>query len=49
MSRKGDHSRYFRIKPADAVRANDKIRRIEDVPLHEIQHRTINLRPLRLN
>jgi hypothetical protein len=28
---------------------NDKIRRIENVPLDEIQHRTIDLRPLRIH
>ena len=43
------HPRHFRIEPANAVGANDKIGRIENVALDEIQHRAINLRPFRLH
>jgi hypothetical protein len=44
-----DHPRHFWIKPADTVGANDKIGRIENVSLDEIQHSAIKLRPLRLH
>ena len=44
-----DHPRHLRIKPANAIGANDKIRRIENLALDEIQHGTIDLRPLRLH
>jgi hypothetical protein len=43
------HSRHFRIKPAYAVAANQKISRIENMSPYKIQHRTINLRPLWLD
>ena len=32
-----------RIEPANAIGANDKIRWIENVPLDQIEHRTIDL------
>jgi hypothetical protein len=38
------HSRHFRIEPANAVDANDKIRRVENVTLGEIQHGAVDLR-----
>ena len=44
-----DHPRHFWIKPANTVGANNKIRRIEDMTPDEIEHRTINFRPLRLH
>ena len=44
-----DHARRFRIKPANPVAANDKIRRIENVIFDEIQHRTVDLWPLCLH
>jgi hypothetical protein len=40
-----NHPRHFRIKPANTIGPNDKIRRIEDMTSDEIQHRTISLRP----
>jgi hypothetical protein len=40
------HPRHFRIEPAHAVCANNKIGRIENMTLDEIQHRTIDLGPL---
>jgi hypothetical protein len=43
------HPRHFRIESANTVAANDKIGWIEDIPLNEIQHSTIDLRPLRLH
>ena len=43
------HPRHFRIKPANAVGAYHKIRRVEDMPFDVIQHRAIDLRPLRLH
>ena len=43
------HPRHFRIKPTNAIAANNKIRGIENMPLDEIQHRTIDLRPLQLD
>jgi hypothetical protein len=36
-----DHARHFRIKPANAVAADDKVRRIEDMAFDEIQHRAV--------
>jgi len=44
-----DHPRHFWIKPANTVGANDKIGRIENVPLDEIEHRAIDLWSLRLH
>ena len=43
------HSRHFRIKPADAIGANDKISRVENMTLNEIKHGTIDLRPFGLH
>jgi hypothetical protein len=36
------HPRHFRIKPADAVGANDKVGRVENMALNEIQHGTVD-------
>jgi hypothetical protein len=44
-----DHSRYLRIKPANAVGANDKVGRVEHMPFDKIHHSSINLRPFRLH
>jgi hypothetical protein len=44
-----NHARHFRIKSANTIGANDEVSRIENVSLHEIQHRTIGLRSLRLH
>jgi hypothetical protein len=44
-----NHPRHFRIKPADAVRAGDKIGRVENVAFNEIQYRAVDLRPLWLH
>ena len=41
--------RHFLIQPANAVAANDEVGRIENVPLDEIEHRAIDLRPLGLH
>jgi hypothetical protein len=43
------HPRHFRVKPANAVAANDKVGRVEHMPLDKIQYRTIDLRPLWLH
>jgi hypothetical protein len=43
------HPRHFRIKPANVVAANDKVRGVENMRLDEVQHRTVNFRPLRLH
>jgi hypothetical protein len=43
------HPRHFRIKPANPVGTDYKVSRIEHVSLDEIQHRTIDLWPLRLH
>jgi hypothetical protein len=42
------HPRHFRIEPANAVAPNDKVGRVENLALNEIQHRTIDLGPLGL-
>jgi hypothetical protein len=44
-----DQPRHFRIKPANAVAANDKVGRVENVALDEIEHLPINLRPFGLH
>ena len=38
-----------KIKPTNAVRTNDKIGWIENMPLDEIQYCAVNPRPLRLH
>jgi hypothetical protein len=43
------HPRHFRIEPARAVGANDKISRIEDMASDEIQHRAIDLGSVQLH
>jgi hypothetical protein len=46
------HPRHFWVEPVEptnAIGANDKVGGVENVALDEIQHRTINLRPLRLH
>jgi hypothetical protein len=43
------HSRHFRIKPADAVSANYKVGRIENMASDEIEHRSIDPKSLRLH
>jgi len=44
-----DHAGHFRVKPANAAGANDKIRRLENMRLDEIQHRAIDPRPFRFH
>jgi hypothetical protein len=44
-----DYSSHFRIKPTNAVSANDKVGRIEDLAFDEIQHPALDLRPIRLH
>ena len=44
-----DHPRHLRIKPANAIGANDKTGWIENVSLYKVQHRAINLRSFRLH
>ena len=44
-----DHPRHFGIKPTHPVAANDKVARIEDMGLDEIQHRAVDHRPLDLH
>jgi hypothetical protein len=36
----------FQVEPTEAGDANDKVGRIENVPLGEIEHRAIDLRSL---
>ncbi len=43
------HAHHLRVEPANAIGANDKIRLIENVTPDEIQHRPIDLWPLRLH
>jgi hypothetical protein len=43
------HPCNLRIESANAVAANEKVSRIENVSLYKFQHGAINLRPLRLH
>jgi hypothetical protein len=44
-----DHPRHFRIKPANAVAANDKVGRVEHMPHDKVQYCAVDLRPFRLH
>jgi hypothetical protein len=47
--RRHDHPRHLRIQPANSVGADEKIRRIKNMPPHKIQYRAVDLRSLRLH
>ena len=42
------HARHFRVQQANAIAPDGEIRGIENISIDEIQHRAIDLRPLRL-
>ena len=49
MQKPSPPPRHLRIEPANTIGANDKIGRIENIPLDEIQHGAADFGPFRLH